>query len=402
LISTNPKSSTRVAGGNLAVALVCALTMPIMPMLALGPNLPQLFEHFAAVPHVNFLVPLLVTMPSVCIALLSPMAGAIADRFGRRRILLVACAVFALFGTLPFWLESLPSLLASMFVVGAAEAMILPCGNALMGDYFPPESRKRWLGLQGICGPILVTLVMLAGGALGSLSWHAPFLVNILGAVIFVWLLLSSWEPEAVIADNAPTNGAPTGFPWAIMLPVFAISMLVGLYYFFQIGLGLFFSRLGLHTPLSIGVVTTVSSVGVIAGGWYFRQQRPRPVAFNLMLMFLAFGIGYLGIGLSSNYLVALPFAIIVQFGNGLFIPTLVGWALSKLEPTYRGRGMGLWTTCVFTAQFLSPPILAVIAQSYGGNHLAAAIFAGLVSLVPATIAAFKLRGAQPLAAAMH
>jgi len=392
----------RVASGVQALALIIALTLPITPLLSLAPNLPQLFRHFAAVPHASFWVPFILTMPSVCITLLAPVAGAIADRFGRRRMLVIASLTFMVFGVLPFWLESIWAVLASLFVVGAAEAFIMTCGNALLGDYFPPEPRKRWLGVQGVLGSILATLIMLAGGALGNIDWHYPFLVNLLGGIVFVWLLLYTWEPPKPAVAQVAVAGARGGFSWATMLPVYVLSMFTGMFYFVQIQMGHFFSKLGVQTPFDVSLITTVASVGVIAGGWYFRQQRGRSVAFNVMLIFLSYGIGFMGIGLSRGYQMALPFAIIAQFGNGLFVPTYVGWALGKLEPQHRGFGMGIWTSSFFCAQFLSPPILALVASSRGDNVLAAVLLVGVVCMVPAAFSALRARTAPPAGASAH
>lgn len=166
------------AGAVQALGLILTLALPVTPLIALLPNLPQLFRRFAAVPYADFLVPLIITVPSVLIAVLSPTSGVIADRLGRRRLLIIASLVFCIFDTLPVLLNSLYAVLASLFVAGAAEAFIMTCGNALLGNYFPPEPRKRWLGVQASLGAVLATITMLSGGLLGGISWHDPFLLN--------------------------------------------------------------------------------------------------------------------------------------------------------------------------------------------------------------------------------
>ena len=406
-------SSPRTAGGPQALALILSLTLPITPLLSLAPNIPQLFGHFAGVPHADYLVPWIVTMPSACIFLLSPMAGAIADRFGRRRMLVIASVVFTVFALLPLLLESIYAVLASMFVVGAAEAFIMSCGQALLGDYFPPGPRKRWLGVQGVLGSILATCIVMAGGALGNLGWHYPFLVNLLGAVVFAGLVLFTWEPQAEApaaskplvagtqaaagAAAGAADGAAHGFPWARLWPIYAVTFITGIFYFFQIQMSVFFARLGVDTPFLLAVTTTIASVGVIAGGWYFRQQRGRSVAFNIALIFAAYGIGFIGIGTASNYWVALVFAVIAQFGNGLFVPNFVGWALGTIDVRHRGFGMGVWTSSFFIGQFLSGPLLIAIAHARGGDMLAAISMAGVACLVPLAFAALRAqRGGPP------
>jgi MFS family permease len=401
-------SSPRTAGGAQALALILSLTLPITPLLSLAPNIPQLFAHFAGVPHADYLVPWIVTMPSACIFLLSPMAGAVADRFGRRRMLVIASVVFTVFALLPLWLESIYAVLASMFVVGAAEAFIMSCGQALLGDYFPPEPRKRWLGVQGVLGSILATCIVMTGGALGNLGWHYPFLVNLLGAVVFAALLLFTWEPQVdAAADRRPAASAAAaagpaahGFPWARLWPIYAVTFISGIFYFFQIQMSVFFAKLGVDTPFLLALTTTIASVGVIAGGWYFRQQKGRSVAFNIALIFAAYAIGFIGIGTAGNYWVALVFAVIAQFGNGLFVPTFVGWALGTIDVRHRGFGMGVWTSSFFIGQFLSGPLLIAIAHARGGDMLAAIFMAGVACMVPLAFAALRAQRGGPPATA--
>ena len=150
---TQTKPATgRTAGAPQALALILAMTLPVTPLLSLVPNLPQLFGHFASTPNRDFLVPMIITMPSVCIALLAPIAGSLADRFGRRRLMLLAVMLFTVCGLLPLWLEDLKQILLAQLGVGVAEAIIMTTGNTLLGDYFDSAGRQRWLGVQGILG----------------------------------------------------------------------------------------------------------------------------------------------------------------------------------------------------------------------------------------------------------
>lgn len=215
-----------------------------------------------------------------------------------------------------------------------------------------------------------------------------------MGGIVFVWLLLFTWEPTAPSGQEGLDSvvASPPKFAWRTMLPVYAVSLFSGLFYYFQIELSVFFANLGVHTPFQLSVITTIASVGVIGGGWYIHRQRDRSVAFNIALIFACYGVGFLGVGLASGYLLALPFAIIAQAGNGLFVPTFVGWALGRLDPAYRGRGMGLWMTSCFSAQFLAPPVLTLVARSQGNSVLGALVVAGGASVVIALITAVRAR----------
>ena len=71
------------------LALLLAASLTILSNTLISPALPGLRAFFAGQPHVQLLVPLLVTAPSIMVALLAPFAGLLADRFGRKRQLLL-------------------------------------------------------------------------------------------------------------------------------------------------------------------------------------------------------------------------------------------------------------------------------------------------------------------------
>jgi len=219
---------------------------------------------------------------------------------------------------------------------------------------------------------------------------------------VFAGLVLFTWEPQIAPVREATAELAARArsFPWARLWPIYVVTFVTGIFYFFQIQMSVFFAKLGVDTPFLLALTTTIASVGVIAGGWYFRQQKSRSVSFNIALIFAAYSIGFMGIGSASNYWVALAFAVIAQFGNGLFVPTFVGWALGTIDPQHRGFGMGVWTSSFFIGQFLSGPLLIAIAHVRGGNMLAAIFLAGVACLVPLAFAALRARRDGPPAPA--
>ena len=100
------------AGRAVALTLLLGSCLTIMGAVLIAPILPQLRDHFGDVPHIDALVPIALTVPALAIALLAPFAGSIVDRFGRKRLLLWATALYAVFGTAPIYLQSLQAIVA--------------------------------------------------------------------------------------------------------------------------------------------------------------------------------------------------------------------------------------------------------------------------------------------------
>jgi MFS family permease len=384
------------AGTAVALGLLLALQIPIMPIVILGPNLPQLFRQFGALPQADLLVPLIMTAPSLGIALLAPLAGVIADRMGHRRLLVAGLALFAVAGLLPLLLERLPAIVAAQFAVGIGAAAIMTNGNALLGDYYPPQARDRWLGLQSMLGPFFSTAVGISAGLLGTLGWREPFALNAIAAIAFLWVTLATRRLAAgrPAARVPPPGGSAARMPWRRLLPVFAVTLVTALvFYVPTIHFSLMYERLGVRSSAWIGVLITLGTAGSIAAGYVFRK-RPAPPAWNLGLLFLAFAVSLIGFGLARHYLVGLACCMVANFAFGLTLPTLVGWTLDVLPPAWRGRGMGLWMSSFFCAQFLSPPLFALLMRASGGLAPALLAVGGLCLLLAA--AAFLIHRLRP------
>jgi MFS family permease len=133
----------------------------------------------------------------------------------------------------------------------------------------------------------------------------------------------------------------------------------------------------------------TIASAGVVLGGIVFGRLGGLAMPARFALMFASLGIGYLGLGLAPGAGMALASALVAQFGNGLAIPMLIGWALEKFGPRHRGRGMGIWGASFFVGTFASPPLLTAMTH-LAGSFLGAVAAAGGLCLVLAALSGWK------------
>jgi MFS family permease len=127
--------------------------LPMMAIVTLMPIVPALVRNFQNVAGIQTLAPLVLSAPGLCVALFSPFAGVLADRIGRRRLLLIFTTLYGIGGVLPYFITSFEVLLASRLLLGIGEAFILTLGNALLGDYFDKKERATWLAWQALSVP---------------------------------------------------------------------------------------------------------------------------------------------------------------------------------------------------------------------------------------------------------
>lgn len=125
--------------------------------------------------------------------------GRLADRFGRRRVLLITVACDAIFGLLSVFAPNLWVLFALRFLTGVAVGGTLPVDYAMMAEFLPAKNRGRWLViLEGFwaVGTVAVALAAwVASIFVPADAWRWIFAITALPALIGIWLRL--WVPES-------------------------------------------------------------------------------------------------------------------------------------------------------------------------------------------------------------
>lgn len=125
--------------------------------------------------------------------------GRLADRIGRRKVLIVTVLIDAVFGLASVFANDFTLLLVLRLLTGIGVGGTLPVDYAMMAEFLPPRRRGRWLvALEGFwaVGTIAVALAAWAANALaGDQAWRWLFAATALPALIGIWLRL--WLPES-------------------------------------------------------------------------------------------------------------------------------------------------------------------------------------------------------------
>jgi MFS family permease len=386
-MQNNGPQAVRQADWRQGWILVFSGFLPVMAIIALAPTLPTLLAHFHDVPNAKLMVPLLITAPSACIALFAPAAGAIADRFGRRKLLLWAMAFYGCGGLMPFFIDDFWAVVAGRFVIGIGEAGVLTVVNTLLADYFEEQARHRWLMIQGVVGSMLGTLTIAGSGFLAAQGWQFPFLVYGVAIPIFLASLAYLFEPapRGKRAGSAAGGAPATPFPYMVALMVCGVTVVLSTIYYVQvINFSLLLKEMGVGDPKSIGLWMAIPSIGVPIGAVVFKLTTRYGAGAQIFLVFLCYAIGLGGIGIAPDYKVALAFAFVQQLANGIIVPALIAWTQSKFSFEHRGQGMGWWASSFFVAQFLSPAAVNAMRGMVGdlqAAFLAFGIIAGVFAI---------------------
>ncbi len=378
------------------IALLLPITLSTMAIVLLAPILPLLLTEFSGVAGHEYLVPMILTVPALCVALLSPVAGMAGDYFGRRKLLLWSFVVYAVVGVLPVFLSDLTAILISRIGVGISEALIMVLSTTMIGDYFRGEARDKWLAAQTAIASLSALLFFNLGGQLGQFGWRTPFWVYGSALLMLALVLAFTWEPKAgdatAEADAPPRNASWDGFPWARMMTVVAITVYGSIFFYtVQIQAPLGLTALGWSDPAKTGFWTSIASIGVVLGTWVYSRLGDWPVQRLLTIEFAMLAVGFTVMGTATTPVQFLIGCFINQLGAGMLLPTLLVWAMSLLPFEIRSRGAGMWTGAFSIGQFISPIAVTLLGKQFGGllSAFAALGVAAVLGIIVALLGKF-------------
>ncbi|HGA2316970.1 TPA: MFS transporter [Pseudomonas putida] len=387
----------RTAGSAQAGLLLFGSCLPVLGAVLIAPVLPRMQAHFAETPGVAVLVPVALTLPALMIALLAPLAGVLADRIGRRPLLLASMLLYSLCGLLPLWLDSLGLIVASRAGIGLAEAGIMTCCTTLMGDYFDGRRRERLFALQMVVTSLSAAVFMGLGGALGESGWRLPFALYAVGMLCLPLMAMLLWEPRA--CPVAPAAAAAARFPWPALAPLYLLTVLAGISLFIvPVQAGYVLQLLQVDAPGQVGLAMGANQLGVLAGALAFRLLTRLPAGWLLALGFATAGAGGGLMALASSHALVVLAVLANGVGVGLLLPTLITRVMQQVGFDQRGRATGGFTAAIFAGEFISPLLVLALTAGVAAQLPHALLLVALAQLLLAPTCLLLMRRGRAVA----
>lgn len=352
--------------------LLLPITMAVMGISVLTPVVHLLLDQFKSVPHHDYLViGGILTMPAIWILLFSPVAGWLADRFGRRNLLLGSMVAYAFVGVAPAFIDNIYAIIATRIGVGICESIVMTVSTTMISDFFRGRARERWMASQTAVASLSALGIIYLGGQLGgAYGWRGPFYLYAYSLILAFGVFAFVWEPPIERENTAQTApGLPTRmeFPWARMLGICGLTLLASISFYTVITKNAeAMVILGVDDPAVIGKYTMLASIGVPAGTFIYWGASRLPIHWLLLLDFALIGIGFMLMGRATDPHAYAWGSFINQIGCGLVLPTMLVWATRGLAYAIRGRGTGMWQAAFAIGQFLSGMVVTLLSKMGG------------------------------------
>ncbi|OXM50516.1 MFS transporter [Amycolatopsis alba DSM 44262] len=367
--------------------MLAAAALTIMAAAIIAPSLPAMREVFADTPGSGLLVRLALTVTSLAIAISAPLSGIVADRVGRRPLLLAGLVLYAITGTAGFLADDLHLLLVTRAGLGLAVGGIMTAVSTLITDWFEGPGRASFLGLQQAFASLGGVVFLPLAGLLATVNWRAPFWLYSASAIVAVFAIISLREPRR----SAPTESEDrrARLPGRV-LGVYVLALVATLvFYMAPTQLPFLLEGFG-SGPAVIGAVVAGSTLTSVAGALAFPRLRQRLSATAITTVSVALmGAGWLLIGTAGTVVQVVAGLLVGGFGVGFVVPNLNLRLAESARPAQRGRVLSGLVTGIFLGQFLSPLVVQPLVQTLGiggaftWTGIAMATGAALAALLP-------------------
>lgn len=373
------------------VILVSA-TLTVMAGAILGPIVPAIQSSLEVS---ESLAGLIITTHGALIVLVSPIAGAVIDRVGPRRPFIGGLLLYAAGGGAGLFIDSFVPLLVSRAVLGVGVAFVYTGITVLIYDLYEGQRMNRALGLRSSANSVGGVVWPLIGGALGTLSWQAPFGVYLIALPLGLLAVVTVPETGRREDGHKPRSDAGIAGVVAVLRRRPALLSVYALYFAanaFLYSIVVFYPQLlagvGITSSLSISLYLSANGLaGGVSAAIYdrlvARTSRHVLVATALVLWIVAFT----GATLADSALTAVPTVVAFGLGQGLVFPSAFAW-IEALAPVDRqGQFSSYLASAGYMGQFLSPVLFGLLVPPFGvrGVFGAAAVMATLGALVLGT-----------------
>jgi ACDE family multidrug resistance protein len=372
--------------------LIFAVTLTsIMGNALLSPAIPDILDTFGKPQSTAGLLVAATALPGIVVA---PIVGLLADRLGRRNVLVPCLAIFGVAGLFVAIAPTFNVMLLARFAMGFGAAGLVNLAIVLIGDTFPADRQAYWIGKNsGVLTAALATFPLVSGIVTDHFGWRwalAPCGLGIVTAGV-AWFMLEPGRPTETITVRAQLGGVGEALRNRTIL-----GTLVGGGLAFAMIFGVFLAVLPNHLEsefglsagwrgLVIGLPAITSSLSAFNLDWIRRRIPIGP----LLIASAALWVGAFALmGLAAALTVLIVGTLVYGLAEGAMIPALQTTAMSNAPQQHRAAVMATWTGFARLGQ-TSGPLAAGLILSAGGTTWAllsgAIAAAGLMAIFSLT-----------------
>lgn len=384
----------------LRAILACTLVLPL-GVAMVSPILPVVRDAFVVTDARASLLITLYFLPGV---VLSPVIGLLADRYGRRVVVIPSVVAFGVTGGSIAFVDDFAVILAIRVLQGAAAAGVFILTVTFISDTFDGVQRNAVLGINGAVLLGGAAFYPFLGGFLGSYEWHLPFLLYFLAVPVAVYATPRLDESPLVIPRCGPgyIRGAAEALPRVEAGLLYGATFLLETVAFGSILTVVPFllkAELDASSVTAGAVITVMASAAAVVSSKNGSLARHRSNHRLLAFCACLFGVGLLVAWSGHSLPVIMTGVAIFGAGFGLLLPSVDAEIGRIAPPEYRAGALSLRNVAAFSGRSVGPILFTSAAVVTGYRTLLLAAGAG--TLVVGAVGVVLTDGHPPTADAV-
>ena len=378
------------------VIIIFGVTLiAVMGIASITPAFPGIIKYFGiSTQQVGWLIAAF-TLPGI---FLTPVTGILADRVGRKLVLIPSLIVFGIAGFMCSFMKDFHSLLALLFIQGIGASSLSSINITLIGDLYTGEKRTALMGYNASILSIGTAAYPAIGGLIATFGWQYIFYLPLLAIplAIFVWLGLNNPEPKDHQGIGEYFRRIWKSINQPSVWGLFVVNMLVfvllyGAYLtYFPIMLSERLQATSVHIGLSMSVMSLVTAATASQLSRLNKLLKPKYLLITGSSLYL---LSMLMLIFASCWTMVFASVVLFGLGHGILIPSIQNLLVGFASIKERAAFMSFNSMVLRIGQTLGPLVIGIF---YAMGNLNGSFGAGaLVALIMIIVIAAMVKGAK-------
>jgi MFS family permease len=291
----------------------------------------------------------------------APLTGALADRFGQRRILIIASLALTGFSLAYAVIPSYRVMLTLVVIHGIFWSGLLSASAAYMTNLLPEHRRAEGIAYWGLSTVAAIAVAPTVGFWIYRRGW---VWICIVGAALNLIMAAIAWNLREWEVRPAPRERGRSLLEWRVLI----VSLCLFLYSFGYGGItsftALYADANGVTpksiylTALAIVILITRPLAGRLGDRFGYRR------VFIPCLVFISLGLALLSVGGTRGWMIAS--AIVFGIGFGTSYPVYVGYVMQDVVAARRGAAFGAILAAFDTGIGTGSTMMGWLIQHFG------------------------------------
>ena len=365
------------------VSLITFLVLASIP-----PAFPKIIQALNVPPQKIGLLISVFSLPSLA---LGPIVGVLADRFGRKTILVPSLVLFGIAGTACAFARNFNLLLLFLFLQGIGAAFLHSLTIALISDLYSGVRRTTAIGYNTSIINASTAIYSIIGGALAVIDWHYPFLLSLaaIPVALLVWFGLKNPESRGEKHLKVNLLNASKSLKNTQLLKLFIVSIaqFMLIYGAVRTYLPLLIAHSFKSSSLIIGLILATLPVATsITASQVGRLAKRFPETTLIRASFVFYALALFSVPFVSNLWLLLIPTVMFGIGFGICSPIVLTLLASRASKEYLATVISVNGAFCNLGRIIGPLLMGVVL-SIGG--ISGVFYAG-AGIAIATLVIFK------------